>query len=32
MALLARNGVRPARGSAVFAMDQLSDCCSFSAR
>ena len=25
MALLARNGVRPARGSAVFAMDQLSD-------
>lgn len=25
MALLARHGVRPARGSAVFAMDQLSD-------
>ncbi|MFW0757385.1 lysylphosphatidylglycerol synthase transmembrane domain-containing protein [Pseudomonas sp. H11T01] len=25
MALLARNGVRPAHGSAVFAMDQLSD-------
>ncbi|AXI63104.1 TIGR00374 family protein [Pseudomonas kribbensis] len=25
MALLARSGVRPARGSAVFAMDQLSD-------
>jgi uncharacterized protein (TIRG00374 family) len=25
MAVLARNGVRPARGSAVFAMDQLSD-------
>jgi uncharacterized protein (TIRG00374 family) len=25
MALLARNGVRPAQGSAVFAMDQLSD-------
>ena len=25
MALLARNGIRPAQGSAVFAMDQLSD-------
>jgi len=31
MVLLARNGIRPAHGSAVFAMDQLSDLLFFSA-